>query len=303
MADLSVIIVSHNSAADLPQCLGSLFERQGDVDMQVVVADSGSTDETAVVAGRFPILFLPGENRGFAAANNRALAHAGVADSRYVLFLNPDTAVREGSLAELVALGDARPKTGVLAVRQVDPEGRLIHSLFRFPSPGRYWLEVFKLPFLRGRGHRIVDEACYQHEGECDWAIGACLLVRGEVLRRVGWFDERFFLTSEEVDLCRRVRAAGWLVTYTPSLTIMHRYSSAGRARDPWRAWLLIHYKAVYARKWSSPVGHLLSRAALALRFASEALSPWRSADERRIARVMTRAAVGLPGPSGPAGS
>jgi N-acetylglucosaminyl-diphospho-decaprenol L-rhamnosyltransferase len=295
VVELSVIIVSHNSAGDLRECLSSLFERRGDVDLQVVVADSGSTDETAAVAAQFPVLFLPGENHGFAAANNRALAYPGVAGSRYVLFLNPDTAFREGSLAELVALGDARPRTGILAVRQVNPDGQLIQSLFRFPSPGRYWVEVFKLPFLRGVGHRIVDDACYEREVDCDWAIGACLLVRGEVLREVGWFDERFFLTSEEVDLCRRARATGWRVTYVPSLTIMHRYS--GRSRDPWRAWLLIHYKAVYARKWFSPLGHLLSRLALVLRFAAESLSPWRSRQERQVARVMTRAALGLPRP------
>jgi N-acetylglucosaminyl-diphospho-decaprenol L-rhamnosyltransferase len=160
---------------------------------------------------------------------------------------------------------------------------------------------VFKLPFLRGLGHRIVDDACYEREGDYDWAIGACLLVRSEVLRQVGWFDERFFLTSEEVDLCRRARAAGWRVTYVPSITIMHKYTS--RSRDPWRAWLLIHYKAVYARKWFSPLGHLLARVALVLRFTAEALSPWRSCHERRVARVMTRAALGLPGPPRPARS
>src|SRR5687768_17600712 len=103
MAELSVVIVTHNSAADLPECLGSLFAHQGDVDMRVVLSDSGSEDGSAAVAARFPVLFLPGENRGFAAANNRALAHADVAASRYVLFLNPDTAILEGNLRDLIA--------------------------------------------------------------------------------------------------------------------------------------------------------------------------------------------------------
>ena len=100
--DLAVVIVSHNSAADLSGCLSSLFERRGGLDLHVVVADSGSKDASAEVAARFPVLFLPGENRGFAAANNRALAQTGVTSARYVLFLTPDTALSAGRLDELL---------------------------------------------------------------------------------------------------------------------------------------------------------------------------------------------------------
>jgi N-acetylglucosaminyl-diphospho-decaprenol L-rhamnosyltransferase len=300
VAELSVVIVTHNSAADLPECLGSLFEHQGDVDIRVVLSDSGSEDGSAAVAARFPVLFLPGENRGFAAANNRALAHTEVAASRYVLFLNPDTAILEGNLRDLIAYCERRPETGMVSVRQIDEGGKLIKSLFRFPSPARAWLDVLKVPLLRGHGHRIVGVDRYARDGEFDWAIGAFLLVRGEVLRRVGWFDERFFLTSEEVDLCRRAQAAGWRLRYVPALTIMHRYGN--RFADPWRAWILSDHKVLYARKWLSRPRFVSYRAALVARFLSEALSPWRTPELRRSARFQARGALGLPGPSGPAG-
>jgi hypothetical protein len=298
VTELSVIIVTHNSAADLPACLRSLFESRGDIEMRVVVSDSGSTDETAAVAARFPVLFLPGENRGFAAANNRALAHGDVADARYVLFLNPDTAILEGGLGDLIERCDRRPATGIFSVRQVDQDGKLIHSLRRLPSPARYWLEVVGLPSLRRLGHWIEDDEHYCREGEFGWAVGAFLLVRGAVLRTAGWFDERFFFTSEEVDLCRRARSAGWGATYIPSLKIMHRVTD--RPADPWRAWILVHHKVVYANKWFSRLGVLLTRSALAARHGLESINPRWPPEHRRDARFKLRAALGLPGPSGP---
>jgi N-acetylglucosaminyl-diphospho-decaprenol L-rhamnosyltransferase len=292
---LSVVIVTHNSADDLPECICSLSEHRGDVDVRVVVADSGSTDDTAFVAARFPVTFLPGENRGFAAANNRALRHEEVSSSRYVLFLNPDTVVRAGTLGELVELCDARPAAGIFVVRQVDEGGNLIHSLARFPTPLRYWSEAFSL--LRRRfGIHVWEDEPYARESECDWAFGAFLLVRAEVLGSVGWFDERFFLTSEEVDLCRRAREAGWKVVYLPSFTIMHRF--AHRLSNPWRSWILVHHQVVYARKWFSRPGRLLTRIALAIRHGSHSLSRQRSPDDRRARRFATRAALGLSGPA-----
>lgn len=301
MTDIAVVIVTHNSAADLPACLDSLFEHRGKIELRIVVADSGSTDGTAEVAARYPVAFLPGENRGFAAANNRALGHEVTAAARYVLFLNPDTAVLQGSLEHLIAVCDARLESGIFSVRQVDQDGNLIHTLFRFPNPGRAWLDVLKLAPLRTRGHTILERERYEREGDFEWAMGAFLLVRGEVLRSVGWFDERFFLTSEEVDLCRRAHRAGWRLTYLPSFTIMHRYTT--RRADPWRAWVLSDHKVRYARKWLSGPGFFLYRAALVARYAGEALNPLQTRALRRSAWFMTRAALGLTGPPGPAGA
>jgi GT2 family glycosyltransferase len=301
VTDLAVVIVTHNSAADLPACLDSLLAHRGKIEMRVVVADSGSTDATAKVAAKYPVAFLPGENRGFAAANNRALEREDAAAARYVLFLNPDTAVLEGSLEQLIALCDARPEAGIFSVRQLDQNGDLIHTLFRFPNPGRAWLDTLKLAPLRAHGHGILEHQRYEREGDFEWAMGAFLLVRREVLRGVGWFDERFFLTSEEVDLCRRAHRAGWRLTYLPSLTIMHRYTT--RRTDPWRAWVLSDHKVRYAKKWFSGPGLLLYRAALVARYASEALNPRETPALRRSSWLMTRAALGLAGPPGPAGA
>lgn len=109
--DLTVIVVSHESANDLGPCLTSVFERQGPIDLSVVVSAAGSTDGTAAVAARFPVVYLPGPNEGFAKGNNRALAHPAARDSRYVLFLNPDSEIRSGTLRELLDARDARGRS------------------------------------------------------------------------------------------------------------------------------------------------------------------------------------------------
>ena len=299
--DLSVVIVTHQSAADLPACLDSLLAHRDGAELQIVVSDSGSTDGTATVAAGYPVTLLPGENLGFGAANNRALAHGDVCDSRYVLFLNPDTEVLDGSLAELLDACDRRPEDGLFTVRQVDEHGELIKSLFHFPSPARYWLETMRWLRRRDLGTRVVNDERYAHEGPFDWAVGSFLLVRRETLRAVGGFDERFFLTSEEVDLCRRACDAGWGATYLPSLTIMHRYGF--RPHDAWRAWILVDHQARYAQKWFSSRGYLSARAAMAVRHGLDWLDLRRPRDSRLDSRFKLRAAVGLSAPSRKPGS
>ena len=205
--DLTVIVVSHESDGDLGTCLASVCQHQGPIDCSVVVSDAGSTDETAEVAARFPVVFLPGRNNGFAAGNNRALAHPAARESRYTLFLNPDTEILDGTLAELLAACDARPQSGLFAVRQVDQHGQLSPNLWHFPALRRYAADAVAIgPF----GIRRPDLASYEREGpfECaDWILPARPPGGARRRRRV---DERFFLFHEEFDLCRRAWLAGF---------------------------------------------------------------------------------------------
>ena len=118
MHDLAVIIVSTNEAKWLTPCLSTVFGRAGDLELDVVIADNESTDGTAeLVAREFPAArVVPTVNRGFSYANNRALM---TCDARYVLFLNPDTEIVDGTFEELVAALDARPEVGLAGVRHL----------------------------------------------------------------------------------------------------------------------------------------------------------------------------------------
>ena len=156
---------------------------------------------------------VPCRNRGFGHANNRGVM---TSDARYVLFLNPDTEILEGTLAELVAWLDARPEVGMLSVKQMTPDGVVYPTIRRYPDALRALGECIgseRFPRTLGwLGPRVLTRGVYEREVECDWLTGAFLLVRAETLLGAGLFDERFFMSSEEVDLAYRITQAGWKV-------------------------------------------------------------------------------------------
>ena len=138
--DVCAIVVAHESRRWLEPALASLFAHAGPVDLDVVVVDNGSDGSAEFAAERFPgARGIHCANRGFAHANNRALEEA---DARYVLFLNPDTEVLDGTLADLVAHLDAHPEIGLAGCRQLDAEGRLCPTARRFPSVSHAWGEA-----------------------------------------------------------------------------------------------------------------------------------------------------------------
>lgn len=266
MHDLCVIIVSHNGKRWLDAALASLFEHAGGLDLDVVVVDNGSDGSAEYVEDRFPrARTITCQNHGFGHANNRALE---TADARYVLFLNPDTEFLSGDLGALIAALDHRPDVGLVGVRQVESDGSLAPSIRRFPSVANMLAEalgVEKAPGIRRiLGERELDPRLYGRETPCDWTSGSFMLARGEALAGGGGFDERFFLFSEETDLCWRLKRAGWRVVHMPGLTIRH-YEHQGEVSPRLEA-QAAYARLQFARKNLPRAG--LYRAALALRYA-----------------------------------
>ena len=267
MHDLAVITVSTNEAHWLRAGLGSIFERSGAINIDVVVADNDSTDGTSeMVATEFPAArTLRCRNRGFGHANNRAVMSC---NARYVLFINPDTEVRQGTLADLVHAMDQRPTVGLVGVRQVDPEGRLHPTIRRFPNALRALGEALAAERLPAHatwlGERELDPEAYEREFECDWTSGSFMFVRREALESAGFMDERFFMYSEETDLCRRIKTAGWEVRHLPLVTIVHHEGKAGI--NPRIERLNAYTRVMYARKHFSPAHRAIYFGALLLR-------------------------------------
>ena len=141
-ADLAIVVVSTNEVHWLDRCLTTVFEHAGTAALEVIVVDNSSTDGTReFVESRFPqAQVVTSPNRGFAYGNNRGLEHA---DARYLLLLNPDTEVCDGTFGELVDLLDARPDTGLAGVRQITADGELWPTIRRFPSISRALGEAF----------------------------------------------------------------------------------------------------------------------------------------------------------------
>jgi N-acetylglucosaminyl-diphospho-decaprenol L-rhamnosyltransferase len=231
LADLAIVIVSTNEAHWLQRCLSTVFDRAGGAKLDVIVVDNSSTDGThELVELSFPkARVVSSPNRGFAYGNNRGIEQA---SARYVLLLNPDTEVIEGTFAELVELLDARPQVGLVGVRQVTADGTLWPTIRRFPSVARALGEALLSERWPVRpswaGERVLDQGAYEREGECDWTSGSFMLARREALLSAGLLDERFFIYSEEPDLCLRIKRAGWQVRHLPQMTIVHHAGKGG---------------------------------------------------------------------------
>ena len=263
--DLSVIVVTHNGRDLALETLQGARAAAGAIDVQWLVVDSGSSDDTPDAIGRAwdDVTVLRRPNIGFAAANNVALAEA---RGRYVLLLNPDVAVASGTLADLVDALDARPEVGAASVVQRAPDGSSQASARRFPSPARELAEallVARIPFARRAGAADAPPIDDATERSVDWLVGAFLAVRREALAAVGGLDERFFLYSEEKDLCFRIRRAGWDVRHLPVMAVVHH--CGGYERPELRA-QLAYSKLLFADKHLGRARRTAYRCALTLR-------------------------------------
>ena len=211
---IGVAVVSYNTAPLLRRCLESVV---GDTAGPVLVVDNASTDGSAEMVRReFPTVRLRAEtdNRGYGAAANLA---AGDLDSRYVLLLNADTQLTPGAAGALAEYLDSHPAAAVAGPRLVGAAGAFEPSAHPFPRPLALLLQESGL--RRRLGH--AREAEWRTRS-VDWVLGAALAIRREAFERVGGFDEGFFLYQEEVDLCFRLRAAGWETHYAPVATVLH---------------------------------------------------------------------------------
>jgi len=228
---LSIVIVTYNSRREIDLVLGSLTQHVPATSHEIVVVDNASSDRTpANVRDKWPDVRLieSGVNLGFAAANNRAIR---TSSSELVLLLNPDTRVPAGAIDGLVAQLDARADVAIAGPRIVDGQGRAELSFGAMMAP---LAELRQKVLVWGNDRGVsaivstVDRMTRQTH-EVDWVSGACLLIRRADLELVGLLDERFFLYTEDVDLCASVRARGRRVLFAADIEIEHlRGRSAG---------------------------------------------------------------------------
>lgn len=226
MKNLSVIIVNYNNLRVLENCLPALRRDLVDLDVEILLSDNGSTDGSLDwVRTNFPEIRIleNGANLGFAEGNNRAFARAG---GRYLLLLNPDTVVRAGAIPAMVRFLNAHPEVGALGCKLFNPDGSRQISARGFPTLLTYALQLSGLAWRYPRSRFFARFNMTHWDGESerrvDWVSGAVILIRRDVLERVGGLDPYFFLTYDEVDWCRRIRDAGYEVWYTPSAEIVH---------------------------------------------------------------------------------
>ncbi|PDV97355.1 glycosyltransferase family 2 protein [Candidatus Chloroploca asiatica] len=224
----SVIIISFNTVTLLRTCLASL--RACQLALEVIVVDNDSHDGSpAMVRAEFPEVRLLAldHNLGFAGATNRGLA-AVTGTPPFYLLLNPDTVVHPGAIETLVAFLEAHPRVGMVGPRLLNPDGTLQQAAFRFPTLLMTLLDLFPPgEVLPGRLYGSWWHGRYPHAtGTTPFAIdhplGACMLVRREVVATVGALDQRYFMYSEEIEWCWRIKATGWAIWQVPAATVTH---------------------------------------------------------------------------------
>jgi N-acetylglucosaminyl-diphospho-decaprenol L-rhamnosyltransferase len=299
--DLAIVIVSTNEARWLEPCLSTVFAAAGSASLDVVVVDNESSDGTrGLIEAKFPTArIVESSNRGFSHANNRG---ADTCNARYVLFLNPDTEIVSGSFADLVAAMDERPDVGLVGVRQLTADGTLWPTIRYFPNLPRAIGEALaseRWP-LRARwaGERELDMDLYEREHRCDWTSGSFMLARREALLSAGLLDERFFIYSEETDLCLRVKEAGWDIRHLPTMTIVHHAGKGGVrpkmvAQDAYA-------RRQYARKHFTRPRRAAYLGAVLARHALRAAVPGRGKEpkaRRQAARTAIRTLAGRAAP------
>lgn len=293
--DLSVIVVTHNGKAQALTTMHSALAGAGDgIAVEWLVVDSGSTDGTPEAIGaEFPdVSLFRRENVGFAAANNVALEHA---RGRWVLLMNPDVELLQGSLSEMVAAFDERPEVGAASVVQKSPDGEVLPSMGRFPSIGRQLGEALllcRLPGLRHLQEMELRPDRYRRDRSADWLVGAFLAVRAEAIAEVGRLDERFFMYSEEKDWCYRIRAAGWDVHHLAGFSVVHH--TGGYSNERLRA-QLTYSKLLFADKHFGPLRRGGIRLGLGIRHAVRSVAlRARGSDEGRSRLLGERNALSI---------
>jgi GT2 family glycosyltransferase len=280
MLDLAVVIVSYNVRDLLRDCLRSVLDSRGDFAFEVCVVDNNSGDGSAeVVSAEFPdVRLVRAENRGYAAGNNQGLRAfgfvAGSPCARHALLLNPDTVVSPRVLADMLAFMEAHPQAGIAGPRLVREDGSLDKACRRsFPTPEVAFYRLSGLsglfPHSRRFGRYNLTYLSPDVTTEVDSVVGACMLIRGQVLAQAGLLDEQYFMYAEDLDFCYRAKERGWQVWYNADVTVLHYKGQSSRQRSTfanvqfYKTMRLFHDK--HFRDRSSFLSNLMIHASIGL--------------------------------------
>lgn len=240
MIDVSVCLVTWNNEIAIQNCLDSLLKYTIDVTYEVILVDNNSSDRTVeIVSKKYPFVRMYPQNRnlGFASANNIALRYA---SGRYVLFLNPDTELHSDVLAYFMDIMDNNPTIGIIGCRLVSKDGSIqLTCASAFPTAWNTLCEGLflhriarRLTWLSFFSSRSLDHWDHLTLREVETISGAFMFCRKSLLDKVGGFDSGYFMYGDDLDLCARIRAAGFKVLYDPAHIVTH-YGGVSSLHQP----------------------------------------------------------------------
>ena len=304
--DISIVVVSFNTRDVLRECLLSVYREVGSLRVQVIVVDNGSIDGSrAMIEREFPsVELIQSEiNLGFASANNLGIKSA---RGRYVVLLNSDAFLTEGSLQRSVAHMDDNPRAGLGGGRLVGRDGSWQPSARMFPTVLSDLIVhsglAARFPRSRFFGHADRTWANEMEAAEVDWVPGAYSIIRFEVLAATGFFDPRFFLYYEEVDLCMRIKQKGYSIWYWPDIAVVHiggessrqlralEMSRIGGQLVLWRMRSML----LYYRKHQGPVARIAMLGEIVWYWMRSQRRRWSKDPDRRVSAKTYRSMISI---------
>lgn len=219
MAKLTISIVNYNAGDYLLNCLRSITDVSDEVGLEVWVVDNASSDGSFDEARKkYPNFHYikNKDNLGFSKAQNQVL---GKLSTPYCLILNPDSELKKGTLKYMIEFMDNNPSVGASSCKVVKRDGSIDWASHRgFPTPWASFLYFF---FGNDRlYHLTLCDLSSAHE--VDAIVGAFFLTRKSVMDKVGLFDEAYFMYAEDLDLCYRIKKAGFKIMYVPEVEVLH---------------------------------------------------------------------------------
>jgi GT2 family glycosyltransferase len=273
--DVSVVVVNWNLKEYLRDCLNSLQQHSGDLTVETLVVDNGSTDGSIeMVKKEFPnvTLLCNAKNVGFSRASNQAIKKAG---GRYLFLMNNDAILFKDALPRLVEFMDQNTDVGICGPKVINEDGTLqIYAKGYYPSLPRALGHFFLPPILhrcfRSLGFYEFQESIISKP--IDWLSGCAILARREAVESVGMLNEKVFMYCEDVDWCYRMNRAGWKIYYVPSAVVMHyggqsMKKQTGKVVGAHRAGLVAFYS-----QYHGSVASTVFRMVLLIGYAMQAL-------------------------------
>jgi len=256
---ISIIILSWNTKKILENCLQSLFNFKYDpYELEVIVVDNASTDSSpAMIKEKFKQVKLieNQENLGFTKGNNQGMKKA---RGDYLLILNSDTLIKDKAPIKMARFLENNDQVGVVGCKLLNSDGTNQPSYGPFPNLLISFVMLFAEHWLGGHLVRRSGEKTV----EADWVMGAALMIRKEVIKKVGMFDEKLFMYLEETEWCCRIKKAGYQVIFYPEAKITHlgRASSTTGRKDPiiniYKG--LIYFYQKHYPAWQLPILRLM---------------------------------------------
>lgn len=235
---VSIITVNYKTPHHVRNLLKSIEAIDLAVPFECFIVDNASNDDSVeMIREQFPwVRLLPlTENIGLGAGNNKAIEEA---QGDYVFICNPDLVLDKGEIEKWIDWMDRNTDVGISGPRLLNPDGTDQYSNYRFPklyTPALRRMPIGRMKWVREYvDHYTMKEHDRDTEYDCDWVMGAAMMIRRRAMDTFGAFDPNIFLYFEDTDICRRAWEAGHRVTYTPVAKCMHYHARESLTSWPW---------------------------------------------------------------------